>query len=241
MFFKSGIRLQLINLTLGFRTQCFRVALDVNPQSKIMKNLLASKHARDANAMNLSEAGLNAIFRRLVKSFFLALLVLLPAVHSRAIAAENIVFAPGPDSFRIADSSGATPMLFAPGDADVVRITAGLFAEDVDRVTGQKPSLLTAPPTSGKVILVGTLDGNPWIQQLAGQGKLATNDFAGQWETSRRFIVQNPFPGVSIALVIAGSDRRGAAYGLIELSEEMGVSPWVWWADVPPTKHAARY
>ena len=30
-----------------------------------------------------------------------------------------------------------------------------------------------------------------------------------------------------------GSDRRGTAYGLLQLSEKIGVSPWYWWADVP--------
>ena len=38
------------------------------------------------------------------------------------------------------------------------------------------------------------------------------------------------------ALVIVGSDRRGAAYGVFSLSKEIGVSPWYWWADVPAKK-----
>lgn len=59
-----------------------------------------------------------------------------------------------------------------------------------------------------------------------------------------RFLIQTvsrPFPGVSKALVVAGSDRRGAAYGLFSLSEMMGVSPWYWWADVPVKKHKTLY
>ena len=50
-------------------------------------------------------------------------------------------------------------------------------------------------------------------------------------------MVRNPFPGVHQALVITGSDRRGTAYGVFELSRAIGVSPWYWWADVP-VKHA---
>lgn len=42
-------------------------------------------------------------------------------------------------------------------------------------------------------------------------------------------------------LVIAGSDRRGTAYGVFELSRQMGVSPWYWWADVPVKKQASVY
>lgn len=32
---------------------------------------------------------------------------------------------------------------------------------------------------------------------------------------------------------MAGSDRRGTAYGVFSISEAIGVSPWYWWADVP--------
>jgi hypothetical protein len=49
--------------------------------------------------------------------------------------------------------------------------------------------------------------------------------------------VPHPFPGIESALVIAGSDRRGTAFGVYELSEAIGVSPWHWWADVPARKH----
>jgi hypothetical protein len=43
-------------------------------------------------------------------------------------------------------------------------------------------------------------------------------------------------PGIESALVIAGSDKRGTIYGIYDLSEQMGVSPWYWWADVPVAK-----
>ena len=45
-------------------------------------------------------------------------------------------------------------------------------------------------------------------------------------------VVDNPLDGVDRAVVIAGSDRRGAVYGIYELSRQMGVSPWYWWMDV---------
>ena len=46
-------------------------------------------------------------------------------------------------------------------------------------------------------------------------------------------VVPNPLPGVDSALVIGGSDKRGTIYGIYDLSEQIGVSPWYWWADVP--------
>ena len=43
----------------------------------------------------------------------------------------------------------------------------------------------------------------------------------------------DPLPGVAEGLIIAGSDKRGTIYGIYDLSEQIGVSPWYWWADVP--------
>jgi hypothetical protein len=60
----------------------------------------------------------------------------------------------------------------------------------------------------------------------------------GQWEAFTSQVVPNPLPGVSQALVIAGSDMRGTIYGVYDVSEQIGVSPWWWWADVPVRKAA---
>lgn len=49
-------------------------------------------------------------------------------------------------------------------------------------------------------------------------------------------VVQSPLPGVGRALVIAGSDKRGTIFGLYDVSEQIGVSPWLWFADVPAKK-----
>jgi hypothetical protein len=68
---------------------------------------------------------------------------------------------------------------------------------------------------------------------LAAQGKLNAHDIAGQWEAYRQIVVDHPFASVARALVIVGSDRRGAVYGVYDLSEKIGVSPWYWFADVP--------
>jgi hypothetical protein len=54
-------------------------------------------------------------------------------------------------------------------------------------------------------------------------------------------VVSNPMDGVHEALVIAGSDRRGTVYGLYDVSEQIGVSPWYFWADSPPQKHSCIY
>ena len=68
-------------------------------------------------------------------------------------------------------------------------------------------------------------------------GKLNADAISGKWESFIITTVANPLPGVDQALVIAGSDKRGTIYGIYEISEQIGVSPWYWWADVPPKHH----
>jgi hypothetical protein len=80
---------------------------------------------------------------------------------------------------------------------------------------------------------------SPVIDRLVADKKLDAADLAGQWESFVIQTVQQPLPGVERALVIAGSDRRGTAFGVFEVSEQIGVSPWYFWADVPPTKRDA--
>jgi hypothetical protein len=64
---------------------------------------------------------------------------------------------------------------------------------------------------------------------------------AGKWEATLIEVVKQPAPGVESMLVIVGSDKRGTIYGIYNLSEQMGVSPWFWWADVPVTHRESLF
>jgi hypothetical protein len=147
--------------------------------------------------------------------------------------------ASSPASFTIAANGAAAAIYVSPRSPETVRVAAQAFASDVERVTGVKPALLSslAGPLPSNLILVGTLGQSPEIDAL----KLDTAAVAGKWEAALTTVVDDPMPGVRRALVIAGSDRRGAAFALFTLSRQMGVSPWTWWADVPVPHHAAVY
>ncbi|NJK98213.1 MAG: glycosyl hydrolase, partial [Bacteroidales bacterium] len=71
------------------------------------------------------------------------------------------------------------------------------------------------------------------IDQLVKSKKLDVKDIEGQWETFLIQVVEKPMAGVDRALVIAGSDKRGTIYGIYDVSEQIGISPWYWWSDVP--------
>lgn len=144
-------------------------------------------------------------------------------------------------AFTLASPRQTAAILYDASDAAVVKRAAELFAADVEAVTGRYPRVTSAAGETGPAVIVGTVGGSALIRRLAEAGKIDTAPLEGAWERYLIQTVANPLPGIRKALVIAGSDRRGAAYGLFTLSELIGVSPWYWWADVPVKKHAALH
>lgn len=144
--------------------------------------------------------------------------------------------------FPIVTTSNVASIYYDDAENVLIKKSADFLAGDIEKVSGRKPVVNTTDKKLGNnIILVGTVGNNPLIEKLVAQKKLNTAPLKGQWE---HFIIQTvhqPFDGVKEALVIVGSDRRGAAYGVFTLSKEMGVSPWYWWADVPVKKSDEIY
>ena len=124
-------------------------------------------------------------------------------------------------------------VVFDKDDWNVVRNAARLFASDVNLVTEKEITLQNDLPTEGDIVLIGTIGKSKWIDQLAADKKINVSAIKNGWEQFMITTLEHPFKGVDKALVIAGSDRRGTAYGVFSVSEAIGVSPWYWWADVP--------
>ena len=148
----------------------------------------------------------------------------------------------GAGDFLLANSKTAAPLFVDANDFPVVGIAAQALATDIESVTGAKPSVSTGAPVAGQTaLLIGTIGKSALVDGLVAAKKLDVSSIRGAWE---RFIIKavdNPLPGVKRALVIAGSDRRGTAFGAFNVSEAIGVSPWVWWADVTPSKRDALF
>lgn len=116
------------------------------------------------------------------------------------------------------------------------------FAADLGRVSGQPAALLNRiDDARGEVVVIAELGRSAVLDDLVARRKLLLDDLKGQWEAYRQVVVEQPWPGVARALVIAGADRRGAVFGTYDLSARIGVSPWAWWADVPVQKQANVY
>ena len=147
-----------------------------------------------------------------------------------------------PGAFALVSAGHATPILVGADDWPGVVRVAGDLAQDVHRVTGQTPTLLKVrSDAKSEVILIGTLGHSALIDGLVSAGKMDVHSITGKWESAVTTVVEAPFPGVSRALVIAGSDKRGTIFATYDLSEQMGVSPWYWWADVPIAHKDALY
>ncbi|MGI5149374.1 glycosyl hydrolase 115 family protein [Plantactinospora sp. CA-294935] len=165
------------------------------------------------------------------------------ATSQQASAAdgEYISFEPVSGGFAVAGDGKAAPLVVDGGDyAGVVRVVNDLRS-DVQKVTGVQPALSNTTPTNGEAVLVGTIGKSRLIDGLVSGGKLDVSTVRGKWETSLQQVVDNPLPGVSKALVIAGSDQRGTIYGVYDMSRRIGVSPWWYWNDVPARKNSTIY
>jgi len=175
--------------------------------------------------------------------FVLALLA--SRIAASTVSELTVAESPSPQAFALVGGGRVADVIVEPGEAKVVSLSAQLFAADVGRVTGEVPAVMgdddLAKRNRPAAVLVGTLGHNRLIDGLAASGKLDVSAIQSRWEAFAVAVVDNPTPGVKRALVVAGSDRRGTAYGLFTLSQAIGVSPWYWWADVPPTHHAALY
>ena len=139
-------------------------------------------------------------------------------------AADRFVsFSPANDAWQLHDIT----LGYAANEHSCVQRAAASLATDFEQVTGTRPASSDNPK-----ILIGTVGTNKQIDLWVKQGLLP--NLKGKTE---KFIIKT----IGEQLVIAGSDKRGTVYGIYELSRQIGVSPWYFWADVPIEKHADIY
>lgn len=171
----------------------------------------------------------------------LILLTLIPQLSQSQVVVSDKVKSKG-QHFVMADKASAATVAYDASDAPLVKRAAEFLTADVEKVTGKKPEIAAGNNSlKGNLIIIGTVGKSALIDQLIAAKKINVDAIRNQWE---RFIIQtvdSPLPSVSQALVIAGSDRRGVAYGVFTLSEKIGVSPWYWWADAPVIKKEELY
>ena len=153
-----------------------------------------------------------------------------------------VVFKPSDNCIPLVVDGKAISIVTESSDwAGVVRAAKDLQS-DFNRVTEITPSFTESLPNGKRtLILIGTVGKSSLIDKLIKNKKIDVSKIQGQWESWLTCTVEKPFPGIDSALVIAGSDKRGSIYGIYNLSQQIGVSPWYWWADATPQKHTTLY
>ncbi|MBK8477113.1 MAG: glycosyl hydrolase 115 family protein [Opitutaceae bacterium] len=179
-----------------------------------------------------------SLVRRPLLALFAAVLFCAPAAQGAAPVLgviEPILAAPSamPDAFPLVAAGQAAPLWFDAADHKGVLRAIGDLQADIARVTGLTPTSSAQAPASSLSVIIGTVGKSAVIDALLAVGKLDGSTLVGKWESFVIATVADPFPGVARALVIAGSDKRGTIYGIYEISRQIGVSPWYWWADAP--------
>jgi len=164
--------------------------------------------------------------------FFLLLLI-----GQKSVAQSNYVsFKKNPGSFTLSINGKVVPLYASSADfPGVIRAVQNLKT-DIGKVTGTDPEIINNKTTGKDIIIIGTIGLSPLIDELIQNKKINADGIAGKWEATLTQVVEKPFPNVDRALIIAGSDKRGTIFGTYELSKQIGVSPWYWWADVPVKK-----
>ena len=159
-----------------------------------------------------------------VKSLFGIILFVAVSLCTRAqgVLPQFVSFSPESDGVSLVNAT----IGYSQQEYEGVKMAIQNLQEDMKRVLGKAPLQLEG---SGEAsILIGTLGKNKDIDKL----KLA--DLKGKRE---KFIIIT----IGQQIVIAGSDKRGTIYGIYELSRQLGVSPWYWWADAPVAHHDEAY
>ncbi len=147
-----------------------------------------------------------------------------------------------PGSFALAQGNTTAALYVDSADWPGVVRAAGDLQADLAKVTNHSPAILhDGQSLSSNVVIIGTLGKSAIIDKLIQEKKIEVSGITGKWESFFLQTVADPWPGVSSALVIAGSDKRGTIYGIYDLSEQIGVSPWYWWADVPAPHRDALF
>src|SRR5215203_1028237 len=143
--------------------------------------------------------------------------------------------------FTIAAPGQVATILYDEDEEVLIKKTATIFKKDIEAITGKSPGIVSSLTNTKNLVIIGTITKSKFIRQLIHEKKINLSNLQNKWEAYQVQIVKSPFKGIDHALVIAGSDRRGTAFGVFELSRQMGVSPWYWWADVPVKEKKELY
>lgn len=178
---------------------------------------------------------------RLKYSLFLLVILLTNMTYAQVIKknpprtpSDYILKKASAKAFKIVANSNSASIYVDPSDWKGVIRAANDLGDDIRKVSGVASKVKESGTPKVGSIIVGTIGKSQIIDKLIADKKINVSDIKGQWES---FVIQT----VDGNLVIAGTDKRGTIYGIYDVSEKIGVSPWYFWADVPAKKRNELY
>lgn len=163
------------------------------------------------------------------------------SLHPVSAAEQFVVFTSQPGGVALT-TDAAQPVIVAADEGDYKGVSIALqsLLVDIGKATGHRAELRPTVQV-GTRIIVGSIERSGLIRQLVKEKKIDAKALKGKVEKYLITTLHNPLGIEGDVLVIAGSDKRGTIYGIYELSRQLGVSPWNWWADVPVVCHDEVY
>ncbi|MCL2078845.1 MAG: glycosyl hydrolase 115 family protein [Oscillospiraceae bacterium] len=141
-----------------------------------------------------------------------------------------------------ADAAAAAGLYIDSSDWEGAAIALKSLQGDIEMASGIKPEIANdISRLKDMAVLAGTIGKSEVIDNLIADGKIDISGIAGKWESYLMAVVPAPHDNIKRALVIAGSDKRGTIYGIYKISEMIGISPWVWWADSVPQRSGSYF
>jgi hypothetical protein len=182
--------------------------------------------------------------KSLVINYFSFIIFLLAVNTSITCGAQEqfVFFSPEENAVLLSAAKKSSPLIINASDHPGVIRAAKDLQKDILAITGNHPALLfNAPAGQKEIVVIGTIGKSALIDEMVRKKKLDVSKITGKWEAFVVETIDNPMAGVERAVVIAGSDKRGTIFGIYEVSRQIGVSPWYWWADVTPQKRNSLY
>lgn len=171
--------------------------------------------------------------KHLCHSYLVILLLTLICQNTWALGDKSWLANSARGNLVLVDQQRAIDIVLDRNELPGVQRAATHLQRDIHAVTGKQPALNHQLAGQKQLVLVGTLGDSQLIEQLIANKKLDVSNIRNQWDAFQVAVIEKPFADVERALVIVGANKRGTMYGIYSLSEQIGVSPWYWWADVP--------
>lgn len=174
--------------------------------------------------------------------FLLILATLLISAPCWSLGETSWLAKSGKNNLILVDEKHHAELIIDANEFPGVIRAAENLQSDIAKVTRKKPSISNLiSEKNSELVVIGTLGKSKFIDQLVATNKIDVRKIRDQWDAYQVQVIDNPFPQIKRALVIVGANKRGTMYGIYNLSEQIGVSPWYWWADVPVKKKAQLY